>query len=93
MSDGLISQHVLLKADFSDREYFTILLIKQINYGTARKAYLKTCKKNNKKNPTTQQQHTQLQTGPDGAVAMSTANGLVGTGFTSWYRLQPRAGF
>ena len=32
-------------------------------------------------------------TGPDGAVAMSSANGLVGTGFTSRYRLQPRAGF
>ena len=25
--------------------------------------------------------------------AMSSANGLVGTGFTSQYRLQPRAGF
>ena len=34
-----------------------------------------------------------LQTGPDGAVVMSLANGLVGTGFASWYRLQPRAGF
>ena len=32
-------------------------------------------------------------TGPDGAVAMSSANGLVGTGFVSRYRLQPRAGF
>ena len=31
--------------------------------------------------------------GPDGTVAMSLANGLVGTGFTSQYRLQPRAGF
>ena len=30
---------------------------------------------------------------PDGAVAMSSANGLVGTGFVSRYRLQPRAGF
>ena len=28
-----------------------------------------------------------------GAVAMSLANGLVGTGFASRYRLQPRAGF
>ena len=32
-------------------------------------------------------------TGPNGAVVMSSANGLVGTGFASWYRLQPRAGF
>ena len=31
-------------------------------------------------------------TGPDGAVAMSSANGLVGTGFASLYHLQPRAG-
>ena len=31
--------------------------------------------------------------GPDGAVAMSSANGLVGTGFASAYRLEPRAGF
>ena len=30
---------------------------------------------------------------PDSAVAMSSANGLVGTGFSSWYRFQPRAGF
>ena len=32
-------------------------------------------------------------TGPDGAVVMSSANGLVGTGFASPYRLRPRAGF
>ena len=32
-------------------------------------------------------------TSPDGAVVMSSANGLVGTGFTSQYWLQPRAGF
>ena len=32
-------------------------------------------------------------TGPDGAVVMSSANGLVGTEFASRYRLQPRAGF
>ena len=32
-------------------------------------------------------------TGPDGAVVMSSANGLVGTGFASRYRHQPRAGF
>ena len=31
--------------------------------------------------------------GPDGAVVISSANGLVGTGFISRYRLQPRAGF
>ena len=31
--------------------------------------------------------------GPDGAVVMSSANGLVGTGFASRYRLQPRVGF
>ena len=30
-------------------------------------------------------------TGPDGTVAMSSVNGLVGTGFASRYRLQPRA--
>ena len=30
------------------------------------------------------------KTGPDGAVVMSLANGLVGTEFTSQYRLQPR---
>ena len=30
---------------------------------------------------------------PDGTVAKSSANGLVGTGFASWYRFQPRAGF
>ena len=28
----------------------------------------------------------------EGAVAMSSVNGLVGTGFVSQYRLQPRAG-
>ena len=28
-----------------------------------------------------------------GAVVMSSANGLVGTGFASRYRLQPRAGY
>ena len=33
------------------------------------------------------------QTGPDGTVAMSSANGVVGTGFASQYQLQPRAGF
>ena len=33
------------------------------------------------------------KTGPDGAVVMSLANGMVGTGFASRYRLQPRAGF
>ena len=33
------------------------------------------------------------KTGPDGAVAMSLANRMVGTGFVSRYRLQPRAGF
>ena len=32
-------------------------------------------------------------TGPDGAVVMSSANGLVGTGFASRYRLQSRAVF
>ena len=32
-------------------------------------------------------------TGPDGAVAMSSANELVGTGFASLYRLQSRAVF
>ena len=32
-------------------------------------------------------------TGHDGAVVMSSANGLVGTGIASQYRLQPRAGF
>ena len=31
--------------------------------------------------------------GPDGGVVMSSANGLVGTGFTSRYRLQPGACF
>ena len=30
---------------------------------------------------------------PDGAVVMSSANGLVGTGFVYLYRLQPIAGF
>ena len=29
----------------------------------------------------------------DGAVTKSSANGLVGTEFTSWYQLQPGAGF
>ena len=33
------------------------------------------------------------RTGPDGAVATSSVNGLVGTGFASRYRLQPRVGF
>ena len=33
------------------------------------------------------------ETDPDGAVVMSSANRLVGTGFASRYRLQPRAGF
>ena len=32
-------------------------------------------------------------TGPDGAVALSSANGLVGTGFAFRYRLKLRAGF
>ena len=31
--------------------------------------------------------------GSDGAVAMSSANGLVGTGFASRFRLQCRVGF
>ena len=34
-----------------------------------------------------------IGTGPDGAVAMSSACGLIGTGFTSQYQLQPRVGF
>ena len=34
-----------------------------------------------------------MMTGPNGAVVMSSANGLVGTGFASRYRLQPRVGF
>ena len=33
------------------------------------------------------------KTGPDGTVVMSSANGLVGTGFASQYWLQPRSGF
>ena len=33
------------------------------------------------------------KTGPGGAVVMSSANRLVGAGFASRYRLQPRAGF
>ena len=33
------------------------------------------------------------KTGPDGTVAMSSANRLVGTGFASWYWLQPKAYF
>ena len=33
------------------------------------------------------------KTVPDSAVAMSSANGLVGTGFASRYRLQLRTGF
>ena len=33
------------------------------------------------------------QTIPNGTVAMLSANGLVGTGFASQYRLQPRVGF
>ena len=37
--------------------------------------------------------HFYRSTGPDGAVAKSSANWLVGTGFASWYRFQPRAGF
>ena len=32
-------------------------------------------------------------TSPDGVVAMTSANGLVGTGFASRYRLQPRTIF
>ena len=28
-----------------------------------------------------------------GLMGKSSANGLVGTGFASWYQLQPRAGF
>ena len=32
-------------------------------------------------------------TGTSGAVALASANGLAGTGFASWYRLQPRPGF
>ena len=38
-------------------------------------------------------QHIYFYASPDGAVAKSLANGLVGTGFVSRYRLQPRAGF
>ena len=34
-----------------------------------------------------------MMAGPDGAVVMSSANGLVVTGFVSRYRIQPRAGF
>ena len=30
---------------------------------------------------------------PDDTLAMSSANGLVGTGYASRYRLQPRVGF
>ena len=38
-------------------------------------------------------QKTRMMTGPDGAMAKSLANGLVGTGFVSRYRLQPIADF
>ena len=34
-----------------------------------------------------------MHTGPDGAVVMLSANGLVGTGFVSRYQLQSRADF
>ena len=34
-----------------------------------------------------------FHTSSDGAVAVLLSNGLVGTGFASQYRLQPRAGF
>ena len=39
--------------------------------------------------------HELIHTSPDGAVAMSSANGLVGrpTEFAAMYRLHPRAGF
>ena len=37
--------------------------------------------------------YNSTNTGPDDSVTMSSANGLVGTGFASRYRLQPRAGF
>ena len=33
------------------------------------------------------------KSGLNGAVIMSSTNGLIGTGFASWYRLQPRTGF
>ena len=36
---------------------------------------------------------TTAVTGSDGAMAMTSANGLVGTGFASRYRFQPRAVF
>ena len=34
-----------------------------------------------------------FKTRPDGTVAKSSGNGLPGTGSTSWYWLQPSAGF
>ena len=34
-----------------------------------------------------------VRTGTNGTVVMSSANVLVGAGFASRYRLQPRAGF
>ena len=33
-----------------------------------------------------------INTGPNGAVVKSSANGLVCTGFASWYRFQLRVG-
>ena len=34
-----------------------------------------------------------LMTNPDGTMAESSANGLIGTGFAPWYLLQPRMFF
>ena len=36
---------------------------------------------------------TVCHTGPEGAVTVLLANGLVGIGFVSRYQLQPKAGF
>ena len=38
-------------------------------------------------------QNLQNTTGPDGTMAKSSPNGLVGTGFASWYWLQRRVFF
>ena len=55
LSDGLSSQYVLFKTHFTDKELFTILLIKQIIYGNSKEII----SENMKENPP--HMHTQLQ--------------------------------
>ena len=79
-------------------DYYTVWLlhsatITQCDYYTVRLLHSPWCKISLPDLHNLMHSMHQSLTSPDGAVAKSNANGLVGTGFTSWYHFQSRVVF